>query len=530
MTSTPRGSSWSHSTRVCRFLIVLLATSLVAPGSVARGEPATLLTGVPTLPAVPGEDAADAPLRITVQVSGEDALRVFSDRLEWVHGSGLVPFQVVVNRFLWYPKRSMVLESIDGQSPLPEALNLETAEVRCDEGQAALPWTARKDHLEIHFSNDTGRFTKFVVSLRNGPEFPAVKQDPGALKKIVDSLAKSPRPIPAGERRSLQSDADSLAHEWRRSRLALAFDKQGKKDVAWTAAARDYLERVARVPAEPLDTLIAAGQAVIDAGCDDPLVCCEQGRLLLEKKQSGASESLLLHAVLAFEHSEYPRRCSRSAPALLAVAYRGQADGGKRGQVPGLIQRAILETAQATCESFAPGHQRAWFAELLNEIGDDPRNMLFGCRSRIAKAISNAPTADGWLTHMLVAAALTGPGAPRLQLDVLSAPPSDEAGELAPRLRLAREHLIEAWRLHPDFPEAATRLITLVWDLGNTVSETPRFWFDEAVAAQLDQLEAYERLLDTVRPEYGGEDDEMIVFGAECGATNRIDTGVPRMM
>ena len=57
--------------------------------------------------------------------------------------------------------------------------------------------------------------------------------------------------------------------------------------------------------------------------------------------------------------------------------------------------------------------------------------------------------------------------------------------------------------------------------------ETPRFWFDQAVAAQLDAPGAHRTLRWAIRPRWGGSHEEMLRFGLECLNTRRFDTSVP---
>jgi hypothetical protein len=519
---------------VCRrssatFLFWLATQFMIqaTPGPAAHAG--TLLTGRPTLSKVAAEDSAEPPLRITVEIWGEDELRVFPDRVEWVHGSNLYPFRVMLNDVEWFPKRARTLESTADQPFLPESLRLEWADVRVNEARDAVSWRVRPDHLEIQFKDAPEGRAPYVISLRQIPAFGEFKANPAARKQIAAAVARSARrPLPNQE--TAPADHSEAAHEWRRSRLAVAFDKHGRKAEPWSNDARDYLELAARRPGEPREALLAAGQAVIDAGCDDPLVCCQHGKNLLQGDQAAKAEPLLLHAVLVFEKSEYPKRCTRDAPALLAEVYRRHPDADKRDLAPGLIERAIQETAQAACETFAAGQQRLWLAELEEELGDEPPHLLAGCRARVAQALAKSPGADPWLQHMLVAGALTGPGHPPLRLHVLCSPPTKETGALTPRLLSAREHLIEAWRLHPEFPEAAVQLITLSNDVGGAAGEATRFWFDEAVAVQFDLQEAYQYFLETLRPENGGTHEQMLAFGLECAATKRFDTEVPGVL
>jgi hypothetical protein len=522
--------SWNRSASLLLCLAMPWMVWATAPGT-AVVQAGVLLTGTPALPKVPAEESGEPPLRITVEIWGEDELRIFPDHVEWVHGANLYPFRVMLNDVEWFPKRARTFESNAERPFLPESLRLEKADVRVGEARDAVSWRARPDHLEIQFKDGPEGRAPYVITLRDVPSFGELKANPAARKQIAGAVAKSARrPLPNQENAKTTDNPEAAAHEWRHSRLALAFDKHGRKGEPWSASARDYLELVARRPGESLEALLAAGQAAIDAGCDDPLVCCQHGKNLLQANQAAKAEPLLLHANLAFEKSEYPKRCARDAPALLAAVYRRHPDKDKRELAPGLLERAIQETAQAASETFAVGQQRAWLAELEEELGDEPQHLLAGCRSRLAQALVKSPKADPWLQHLLVAGALTGPGHPPLRLHVLCSPPTKETGPLTPRLLSAREHLIEAWRLHPEFPEAAVRLIALTNDIGGAAGEAPRFWFDEAVAVQFDLQEAYQCFLETLRQENGGTHEQMLAFGMECAATKRFDTEVPGVL
>ena len=100
--------------------------------------------------------------------------------------------------------------------------------------------------------------------------------------------------------------------------------------------------------------------------------------------------------------------------------------------------------------------------------------------------------------------------------------------KLHENLKLAEEHLEEAYRLLPDAPEAASRMISVAKTSRTELS--PREWFDRAVAAQFDYMPAYDALLNCLLPRWGGSYEAMLDFGKECAATNRFDTSVPWLM
>lgn len=93
-------------------------------------------------------------------------------------------------------------------------------------------------------------------------------------------------------------------------------------------------------------------------------------------------------------------------------------------------------------------------------------------------------------------------------------------------LAIARDKLTHAWKLRPDRPEAAKKMIDVAM-AGEAGGETPRLWFDRAVTAQFDFLPAYNNLLWALRPRWGGSYEEMLAFGRACVATRRYDTRVP---
>jgi hypothetical protein len=97
----------------------------------------------------------------------------------------------------------------------------------------------------------------------------------------------------------------------------------------------------------------------------------------------------------------------------------------------------------------------------------------------------------------------------------------------ADNLERARELLTRAWEERPDCPEAPTAMIRVTMGGHGGPGETPRIWFDRAVAAEMDYAPAYDRLLWAMRPRWGGSHEAMHGFGVECLETKRFDTVVP---
>lgn len=94
-------------------------------------------------------------------------------------------------------------------------------------------------------------------------------------------------------------------------------------------------------------------------------------------------------------------------------------------------------------------------------------------------------------------------------------------------LALAAKHFEKAHALCPDRPEAASNLIAIAMAGGQPAAKNERFWFEQAVRAQFDYYPAYKSYIWSLRPRWGGSQQQMLAFGLECAATKRYETEVP---
>jgi hypothetical protein len=98
--------------------------------------------------------------------------------------------------------------------------------------------------------------------------------------------------------------------------------------------------------------------------------------------------------------------------------------------------------------------------------------------------------------------------------------------DFATNLASARDHLVKSWNANPHDPAAAATMIEVTMGQ-NEETDTMRSWFDRAVAADFEYMDAYKQLVWGLRPRWLGSYDEMNAFGRECAATMRYDTAVP---
>ena len=93
-------------------------------------------------------------------------------------------------------------------------------------------------------------------------------------------------------------------------------------------------------------------------------------------------------------------------------------------------------------------------------------------------------------------------------------------------LVVARRCFDSAWRLHPEWPLAAARMVYVA--MSDSGAREMRLWFDRAVAAQIDHPGAWSSLQFGLRPRWHGSHEAMLALGISAVDTGRFDTDVPR--
>jgi hypothetical protein len=142
----------------------------------------------------------------------------------------------------------------------------------------------------------------------------------------------------------------------------------------------------------------------------------------------------------------------------------------------------------------------------------------------VVAAFEKAPSIDPWLTLMLrgriatdQAFEIRGDGYPETMT-------AAERKIFSQHVEVARLAFEAAWRLHPEFPHAATLMIGVAYC---SRSEEMRMWFDRAVAAEIDGPMPYVYYVMYSRPRRGGSFEELAAFAEACYQTQRHDTQIP---
>jgi hypothetical protein len=489
-----------------------------------------LLTGKPRTPPANARELFTGDLRVTATVDGNDELRIYRDRAEWHHQANAWPTGVKINGHDWTPEQNPRLDNSGKTEFLPEWAMFAGASHFVLHGRGRVNFFIQPDHLVLRFSDPDPGGDVYDVIVHQGESFNLQNVAEADEKRIVEIAGRTEHvPHPSDRKIPTQRDVAEQRRKWDHNRVGVPFEKHSRHDPKWDAAAHAYLERLHREPPETLEAMVAAGDELADLGCDDPLVCFQHGWQLWRWRQFSRSEIFMRHAVLGFEKSTYPRRVTRRAPAVLARLYAEQGLD-RADEAYALVQRSLQETSEALAEPLEGSERRALLADLRMDLSKESRGLLSDHEPALLQQIARNDRVDPWIEHVLVAGYLYRQGW-QGRGDGYADTVSEEGWRIFHScLSQARAHFITAWGMHPEFPEAAAELIMTYRAVGGLDEESPRFWFDQAVAAQIDEPRAHSQILWASRPRWGGSHEEMLKLGLECLNTRRFDTVVPEVL
>lgn len=326
--------------------------------------------------------------------------------------------------------------------------------------------------------------------------------------------------------------------EWNRRTLAGAYDKIGKKDPRWDKTAQDALELAARMFSSQVDPVILPAdiykraEAAVDAGCDDPILLYVFSRSSVGSNYPGEAESIrrIGVAAKALAASGYPvvRRA-------VALNYAGNyalfadtppptaRDDARRDYDAAL---ALLPERARTDERTVFWEQN-WF-HTLQELIRGYRKLGVAAPAayeRIDAVLAKLPElkvlrlqirGEFWFTYGWEAR--TTAFAPNV--------PQGGFETLEKRIAIARTALNDAWQLRPDDGLAPTYLLDIEKTVGDGDRRTMELWFDRAMKADGNNVNACRTKLDWLDPNWHGTAEEMLAFGRTCGATKNWRSGI----
>ncbi len=142
----------------------------------------------------------------------------------------------------------------------------------------------------------------------------------------------------------------------------------------------------------------------------------------------------------------------------------------------------------------------------------------------ILEALEKMPSIDPWLTLMLRGGVDYKNAWKMRCLCHVNSVTTEELKDFKEGTAMARKAFEEAWRLHPELPNASTMMIEVC---GCTGGEDMRLWFDRAVAVEIDRPQPYISYIKYSCPRWGGSVEKLFDFAESCYQTQRHDTRVP---
>jgi hypothetical protein len=343
----------------------------------------------------------------------------------------------------------------------------------------------------------------------------------------ADRTARAGKPLPANGSTARAEKDDALQNAWFERNFIQAYRKVGHRSPKWDSAAEAFLRESAPsflgLAPEATPDLRPRAKTLLEAGCDDPAVLYFAARAwAVEEKQSREASELLERAVAGMHDTAYPRGAARFVASGLRRDYEQREEGtGKRAALDPVELRWFKESLADG--SYAPDEDVVFAAHFVSGTG----NWLYNRNlAAVGAAIDSTPWIDPWVRLLLAGERHRDEAWNSRGMQYANKVKTEEWKGMQESLASARKALTESWRRRPDRPEAATAMIGVAMADGDR-DDTPRLWFDRAVAARFDYIPAYGKLLNALRWRWSGDPGALLAFARECADSRRFDTEVP---
>ncbi|MCK5803483.1 MAG: DUF2092 domain-containing protein [Lentisphaeria bacterium] len=353
-----------------------------------------------------------------------------------------------------------------------------------------------------------------------------------ALAERIQTMAEMGPPTPAGKPFPCGPDACTQAtfkvaeRSWNNARQKRCYETHGQRDPKWDKAMLQFqakwTERLLGKTSVPyLVELREQARYIQSFGCQDPLLKYKLANLTQYLSSDKVAEPLLEEAWKGLKNSSYPA----SSKIASVRRYRNLVKKTRRKdtELHARLQDQLSRLfAQATAEpDFADGNQRM-FCFLFNY---EWQNMALDGKKLAIETMTANPDVDPWLR-----AYYTGRYHIRKAWQARGAGYANSVSKkgwkgFSEHLQISKKELTAAWKLHPEFPEAPTEMITVA--MAGHADESERVWFDRAIAGQLDWGAAYDKLRWSYRPRWGGKVTWIYENGLDSANTGRFDSNAP---
>ena len=334
--------------------------------------------------------------------------------------------------------------------------------------------------------------------------------------------------LPNGPELMTWEKFNSQRYQWHLKTYIQNYEKYGHRSASWDDRVKLMLEKYAVFRRQKtsnafMQDLLDQVNRILESGCKDPRVISIKGIVLYNLKSPIDASPFLKQGLELLEQSNYPKRYLFFAASHLCHVY-GNTTGAQnpfktyhRAKMKYLGQAALDQ-------DYLDGHQRYYMQDFITVFSSKNCSMPEDV-DLCMDTIIQSKQIDPWIAlvakgiyHIDLAWNYRGNGYAKSVTE-------KNWKKFEVEISKARKCLVRAYELHPEYPEAATKMISVSMAVPGDVSM--RQWFDRAIKAHFDYLYAYEDLLWALRPRWRGSHVEMLKFGIECLNTERFDTRVP---
>lgn len=323
-------------------------------------------------------------------------------------------------------------------------------------------------------------------------------------------------------------DTQTVADEQKRERafrLRLwvdGYEKRGTRNPECDAEADQFLRAYVAhnyggvAPTNSMSLADQSDKLAKDTNCTDPLVLTVAADEALNQFDAIRCLRRALAAFPASSHQAYPQFYASLRLAGL-LGYNSDQGGALQTSALQLLKRCFSDG------SFTPDDQQDIAEIFVNGWGYDFFQQNGASVCNISR---DAGPKYQWLTLTLngeheITEAWAARG------DGYADSVTDEGWKgFRSHLGAARGDLTGAWTLHPNWPIAPDRMMTV--SLGDSDLNEMRMWFDRTTKAQIDYAPAWKEMRWGLRPRWYGNEKAMLALGVAAINTGRFDTSVPR--
>jgi tetratricopeptide (TPR) repeat protein len=300
-----------------------------------------------------------------------------------------------------------------------------------------------------------------ILSLFAGKSFCSVSEPPACIRFDGNAFQStySRIEIPSDQEAFTKAKLDEVEKQFCRRHLIEKFEALADKSLPWYESAHDFLSRALvllwrRPSAEEIKRLIEDGNKLDEAGCGEPAVLMCHGIALRYFGRFEQARDRYFEALKSLETSGYSPVVRYYCTIRLAwIFYRLDDSRNKikwRDRAFELLARAAAEGAfEKHEERFVIKYAREW-------------RYLFPSKEwqKIYEIFQKQDGVPPWIQKVIAGEALIEKGWDARGEGAAYTVTEEGWGVFGDSLEEAARLLTEAWEMHPEYPEAAARMIT----------------------------------------------------------------------